>query len=84
MSMASAVADSTILLNDQPVPTHLQKLLLDTYFICVFNSSLIFHRPTFEREWSDGRLPQHALLATCAFATKYGMNSSYLKLANRQ
>ncbi len=49
-----------------------EQLLQDIYFDCMFNSTLVFHRPTFSRTWQEGRVAQHVLLAVYATATMYG------------
>ncbi|OQV04572.1 Fungal specific transcription factor domain-containing protein [Cladophialophora immunda] len=35
----------------------------------MFNSTLVFHKPTFSRAWEEGRLARHVLLAVYATAT---------------
>lgn len=54
---------------DVRLSTPLQELLQETYFTCMFNSTLIFHRPTFQQAFEEGRLPSHVLLAVYATAT---------------
>ena len=46
-----------------------ERFLQDVYFTCMFNSTLVFHRPSFSRAWEEGRLPMHVLLAVYATAT---------------
>ena len=46
-----------------------QTLLQDVYFTCMFNSTLILHRPSFSRAFQEERVPQHVLLAVYASAT---------------
>ncbi|KIY01449.1 uncharacterized protein Z520_03001 [Fonsecaea multimorphosa CBS 102226] len=52
-----------------PLSRSQEKFLQDVYFTCMFNSTLVFHRPTFSGAWEDGRLPRHVLLAVYATAT---------------
>ena len=54
---------------DQRLSTPVQTLLQDVYFTCMFNSTLVFHRPTFSRAFQDQRVPRHVLLAMYASAT---------------
>jgi hypothetical protein len=49
----------------RPVEQLLQKI----YFDCMFNATLVFHRPSFTQAWEERRLPQHVLLAVYATAT---------------
>ena len=46
-----------------------QRILINVFFDCAFNSSLIFHRPTFERRLIDGDVALHILGAIYAMAT---------------
>ena len=46
-----------------------QELLQEVYFTCMFNSTLIFHRPTFRRGFEEKKLPRYLLLAMYASAT---------------
>jgi hypothetical protein len=52
-----------------PLSRSQEKFLQDAYFTCMFNSTLIFHRPTFSRAWEEGRIARHVLLAVYATAT---------------
>ncbi|KEF52228.1 uncharacterized protein A1O9_11855 [Exophiala aquamarina CBS 119918] len=43
------------------------RLLQETYFTCMFHSSLIFHRPSFSKAFSKGELAHHTILALGSF-----------------
>lgn len=45
------------------------KLLQETYFTCMFNATLVFHRPSFSKAFQDGELAHDILLAVYATAT---------------
>ncbi len=46
-------------------------LLQDTYFNCMFNATLIFHRPTFTSAFINREIPEHLLLAVYATSIMY-------------
>lgn len=48
-------------------PVH--ELLQETYFTCMFNSTLVFHRPTFLKAFQKQQLAHHVLLSVYATAT---------------
>lgn len=45
------------------------ELLQDTYFTCMFNSTLVFHRPSFRNAFQKKQLAHHVLLSVYATAT---------------
>jgi hypothetical protein len=51
----------------------LRRLFFDVYFASMYNSSLLFHRPTFSTDVEMGRVPVQVLLAIYASATMYGI-----------
>ena len=55
--------------NDLQLPQAVHQLLQEVYFTCMFNSTLIFHRPTFTQSFEEKNVPQHTLLAMYASAT---------------
>jgi hypothetical protein len=48
-----------------------RRLFVDVYFTCMYNSSLLFHRPTFSVQIEAGNVPGYLLLAIYATATMY-------------
>lgn len=54
---------------DIPLSIPVQELLQEVYFTCMFNSTLIFHRPSFSRAFEEKKLPRYLLLAMYASAT---------------
>jgi hypothetical protein len=59
--------DQDFILHDKSA----QKVLIELFFSCNFNATLIFHQPSFMRRWRENNLPQTLLLPVCAMATKY-------------
>lgn len=47
-----------------------RETMISIYFTYVFKASLIYHRPSFESDLREQRLPQHSLLGVCALAMK--------------
>lgn len=51
------------------LPIPLQNLFQRIYFACMFNSTMLFHPPTFYRLFEEGKVPLHNLSAMYAMAT---------------
>lgn len=78
-SFGQGSEDSASLLNDK----NAQSVLIELFFSCTFNSSLIFHQPSFMRRWRENTLPQSVLLSVCALATNFSTSSEFLKHPQR-
>ncbi|KUJ09191.1 uncharacterized protein LY89DRAFT_763921 [Mollisia scopiformis] len=59
-----------------------QTLLQDVYFSCMFNSTLVFHRPTFSNALKTGCVSRHVLLAVYASATIFLHPTSSIAIRN--
>ena len=55
-----------------------RKLLQDIYFSCQFHSSLLFHRPTFDKALDAGDEASHTVLALYANATMYELHHCFI------
>lgn len=54
----------------QDIPSTLLTTLVDLYFTNVYQSTLLFHKPTFLQSLSSGTIRQHVLLSICAWGAK--------------
>jgi hypothetical protein len=52
------------------IPPDLLLTLVNVYYDCVYNASLLLHRRTFMQALSAGTMPRHVILSVCAFAAK--------------
>lgn len=62
--------------NAMALPLPVQNLLQRVYFTCMFNSTMLFHPPTFYRQFEEGNVPTHNLLAVYAIATTCGLTDN--------
>lgn len=58
------------------LPTHeIALALIDIYFSYVYNSSLLFHKPTFLSDYKAGKIADFVLLSVLAVATMYASST---------
>lgn len=52
------------------IPPTLLSALVETYYACVYNASLLLHKEAFLAAVSDGTARGHVVLGVCAIAAK--------------